>query len=211
MALALLLIVGPAQDGAEKAKALLEAVAAEMKDAPAISFYCQIRRTGREDMQEVQVSLKRPNLGRFTFSDGEQDYHYILDGKTFWRYFLDRNEYSKMPQTAEQEKSVWAGIVPILYFFKPADLPEFDDKASCAEETVDEQKFDVVRWGPDGKYAVWIDPEKTIRKFRMVTKVKGETVEKIVECGDVDLKPELEEDAFSFTPPMDAKETKEDD
>jgi len=200
------LALGIVQDDTGKAKALLDAVAGEMKNAKAISFYCQIQRSGKEELEEIQVCLKRPNLGRFTFTEGEREYVYVLDGTTFWSYFADRNEYSKMAQTAEQEKSVWAGILPILFFAKSSDLPEFGKGVTCSRETEEDIPYDVVQWGPDGKYTVWIDPEKAVRKFRMRTSGKDGPSEKIVDCGDVELDPELEEDAFTFTPPKDAKE-----
>ena len=143
------------QEDAAKAKEILGAVAATMKEAPALSFECTVTWQGMGDPQKVKVQLKRPNLARLETTSREDGYLYILDGKTFCVYTTSINQYMKMDQSSGMEGTLGSGPLPMLYIDPTLDLLKSAKDITVKEEKIREQKFDVLHWS-DGVGESWL-------------------------------------------------------
>jgi len=199
------------QDDTAKAKELLAASAAALKDAPAIAFDCQASWTGMEVKQKIKFQIKRPVLARIEATWEGQDYLYVLDGKTMWMYQKATNEYMKSEQEVEMLDQLGAGPIPSLFLNQGAGrLLEGVEKIGLSQEKLGEDECRVLSWSSsDTEFRLWIDAKKAIRKYGSKMKFGDESYEQTVEYGVLDLAPKLAADAFVFTPPKDAKEMKQ--
>lgn len=202
------------QDDTAKAKEVLEAAAAAMKEAPALRFDCESAWKGVEMKQKLTMTLRRPNLGRIELAMNEQQVLYVLDGKTYWSYMKNSNQYMKFPQSEGMLDWIGAGPVPSMYLEKSAaKVLDGAGGVSLKKEKLGEDECDVVAWkqGDEMESRLWVDAKKAIRKYVVTTGTGEQAFEQTVTFGKFDLDPKPADDAFTFTPPKDAKEMKEDE
>ncbi len=192
-----------------KAREAVEAAAAAMKDADAVTFDLVQTQMGVETTNRAKLAFKRPNLARLDYDDGL----IVLDGKTYWYYAKKANQYMKQPQSKETA-GILAEPVSGLFFDKSAGkVLEKAKDFSIKKEKLDEKtECDVVGFkAPAGgemiEWKLWIDDKKMIRRAVMTMSMEGEAVEQTFTFTAHDLAPKLAADAFAFTPPKDATES----
>lgn len=199
------------QDDAAKAKELLDGAAAALKDARAIRFeFTQKWKGDVEGTMKGKASFQRPNLLRLEMTGEDQDTLTILDGKTYWMYLKTPKQYIKMDQSKGLETSLGTGIVGDLFFGSDRSFLADATAFAVKEEKLGEEKMQVVSWkARDSSNRVWIDAKKMVRRHEMKIAFGEETYDQNTEYGAIDLAPSLEKDAFTFTPPKDATEFKQ--
>jgi outer membrane lipoprotein-sorting protein len=206
-----LLLLLAFQDDTAKAKELLEAAGKALKEAKAIRFEYASQWKGTVD-QKCKVTFQRPNLGRLEIKAYDQEYLYILDGKTLWMYMPSSKQYMKMEQSEGIQNALGVGPLSNLYFSPATELLTDATDLKVKEEKLGEEKVSVISWkATEAEHRLWIDANKAVRKYELKMTVEDETYEQTIEYGKVEIDPKLEKDAFAFTPPKDATEFKQDD
>lgn len=205
----LLILLLALQDDAAKAKELLDAAAAAMKDASAVRFEFTIKWKGDFDAtQKGKATLKRPNLARIETTWEDQEYATILDGTSYWLYMKATNQFTRMAQSKGMETNVGAGIAGHLFFGAVSEALADASGFAVKDDKIGEEKVQVVSWkSHQMSHRVWIDGKKLVRRHETKMESEEERFEQTTEYGAIDLAPKVEEDAF--TVPKDATEYKE--
>jgi peroxiredoxin/outer membrane lipoprotein-sorting protein len=193
------------QDDFAKAREIVDAVAAGMRDAAAIAFESEVR-TRIETMgvsHRVKALLQRPDLARLEMSGAGQNGLMILDGATSWHYIKARNGFVKSTQLGTMKLEQYGvGPAAILFFEKGAGtlLPYLSD-AAVTKESLGKDECSVVTWkvGTE-EMRLWISGNR-LRRFGSTRSVDGRTFEQTFTYGPFDLSPTVAGDAFVFVPP----------
>jgi peroxiredoxin/outer membrane lipoprotein-sorting protein len=199
-----------AQDDATNAKQLLDAVAAGMKDAPAIAFESELR-TKIEKLklsQKAKVLLQRPNLSRVEISGVGQDALIVLDGTMSWHYLKARNGFVKSQQLGTLKLQQYgAGPIAILFFEKsPETLLPYLADATVSREKLGADDCSVIAWKVGTEESrVWICGGR-LRRSATVRMVDGNRFEQTIDYGAIDFAPAIPDGAFTFAPPSGAKQ-----
>lgn len=191
------------QEPADAPKKLLDAVVEKIKDAETIAFEGE-QSLGTNAQGKTKCYLKRPDKARFH----RGDILVIFDGTTQWSYHGRNKTYSRNPVKGVPP---YNGFGPIydLFLLKTSDpfLREDRGTVSVNKERVGKDEFAVVTWkGKDGDTRLWIDKNNLIYRYEETWLADGKPLLVTVAFTKWDLKPKLEDDFFSFTPPNDARE-----
>jgi outer membrane lipoprotein-sorting protein/peroxiredoxin len=199
----------PADQDASKAKDLLEAVAAAMKDAGAISYETEIR-TRIESLEVAQkaiVVLKRPDLARLELSGAGQDGLIVLDGVSSWHYLKGRNRFAKARQLGTIKiQQYGAGPVASLFFEKgTGTLAPYLSDATVTQEKLGADDCSLITWKVGNEETrVWVCG-KRLRRYTTVRTLDGRRFEQTFDHGVVDVSPKIADDVFTFAPPAGAQ------
>ena len=200
-------LAGCEGDG-EEAKELVEAVAATMKDAPAVAFECEVRlKIGELEVpQTAKTRLRRPDLARLELSGAGQDALIVLDGTSTWHYVKASRGYfrSKQRSTTKLEQ-YGAGPAASLFFEKGAGslLPYLTDAIVTMEKLGDEE-CSVVTWKVGAEVtSLWIHGDR-LRRCRTTRSIAQQKFEQTFTYKSFDLTPTIADDSFTFTPPKGA-------
>jgi len=197
------------ESDAERAKQLLDAVAAAMKDAPDVAFECEVR-LGIGELgvsQKARAVLRRPNLARLEISGAGQDALIVLDGTTSWHWLKARNAYFKSKQLGTMKLEQYgAGPVATLFFEKNAGmLASYLSDAVVTKEKLGEEECDVVTWTVGTEpTSLWINGDR-LRRHRTTRSLAQQKFEQTFTYGTFDLSPSVADGAFTFTPPKGAQ------
>jgi outer membrane lipoprotein-sorting protein len=200
---------GSFQDDPARAQELLSDVASAMKDVEAVSFECRVRLKMQtvEVSQGVKVILERPNRARLEISGGGQDALIMLDGSTQWHYLKARNRFVKSRQLGTTKiEQYGTGPLATLFFEKgTGPLHPYLSAATVTRENLGKEECAVVAWKVGAEETrLWISG-KSLRQCRITRSIAGEKVEQTLEYGEVDSHPRIAGDAFTFTPPEQAR------
>jgi outer membrane lipoprotein-sorting protein/peroxiredoxin len=197
------------QDDAAKAKELLRAVAAAAKDSAVVAFEAEASWKGWDVRQKLRVRLKRPNLARVESVTNDVDAVYVLDGRSFWHYLKATHDYVTGPQTDGHLDLLGAGPVPALLLRGATNALEAASKIKVSRERLGGEDLDVVAWTEEqSECALWIDARKIVRRYDIKIRLEDDTVEQSIDFSNFDFAAKAPDDAFTFTPPKDAKESK---
>ena len=198
------------QDDSAKAKHLIDAVAAVMKDAPAIAFESEVRTKleSVEFAQKAKIVLKRPNLARLELSGLGQDAVIVLDGATSWHYIKARNKFVKSKQVGTTKLEQYGvGPAAILFFEKATgSLLPYLSNATVTKEKLGGEECDVVTWKVGSEETrLWIRDTR-LRSYRTTRSLGGKELEQTIDYGAFDLSPTIADAAFVFDPPAGAEQ-----
>ena len=197
------------QEGFAQAKALIEAVSASMRDAPALAFESELL-TKIETIQVKQKAktvLQRPNLARLELSGAGQDALIVLDGRTSWHYVKAKNGYSQAAQSGTFKLAQYgAGPAAALFFDGgTGSLAPYLSDATVTKEKLGDDACSVVAWKVGQEASrLWIVGDR-LRRFTTVRTLDGKAIEQTVDYGAFDLRPSVAPGAFAFTPPPGAR------
>ena len=179
------------QDKAAAEKALDE-IAAAMKDAAAVGF--ELRFKYEDQTYTTKVTLKRPNLARI---EDEQSIT-VLDGKAYWYYVKESNEYMTVGQTDDFAPTISSPLSEL--YFGHALLE------NAAAASADPEKR-TVTWriedeGASTEYKIWTDEKKAVIRFTTTYADEGEEPStQEMEVAGFTTSPAVAGDAFAFSPP----------
>jgi len=208
-----------AQDDGKKAQELLDAVGAQLKDAPALQIdYVWHVQTAKETTKiKFSLMAKRPNLLWFTEKEkGTNSEMTLFDGKWHWTYDTDENEYTKSTQSPYIFSTCISGSPLQEIFFKGASRMLYRaSEIKVGEEKLGNETCRTIRWTRKRGKArtdtskLWIDSRDLIRRSEGTSVSGEERSDETLDYKKVDLNPKLPDDAFTFKPKKGAKEAKE--
>lgn len=191
------------QDKAAAEKALDE-IAASLKEAAAVGFELSMEYEGQPYTSKVW--LKRPNLART--EDGNTTS--VLDGKTYWSYSKQENQYMKFDQVDEYARDFASPISNLYFGGKGSEI--LKDAESATVKTTDDEgrlvSWRVVEESFTTESKIWTDKKGTIVRIATVWSSEGEEpYEQVQDVKAFTTSPKLADDAFAFAPPEGATES----
>lgn len=199
------LLVAAPLDEAAQAIALVDSVAAALKDAPAIAFETRIKTKVQtvEVAQKAKVLLARPDRARIELSGAGQDALIVLDGAKAWHYLKAKRGFVESKQLGFQKLEAYgAGPMAQLFFAQGVGaLRPYLAEARVTEEPIDQRTCSVIQWNVGTEEnRVWIADARLLR-CRTTRSIAGNVFEQTVEFGAINAAPAVAPDAFVFVPP----------
>jgi len=201
-------MLGGCEGDGEEAKELVEAVAATMKDAPAVAFECEVRlKIGELEVpQTAKTRLRRPDLARLELSGAGQDALIVLDGRSTWHYVkASKGCFRSKQRSTTKLEQYGAGPAASLFFEKGAGslLPYLTD-ATVTMERLGDEECSVVTWKVGAEVtSLWIHGDR-LRRYRTTRSIAQQKFEQTFTYKAFDLTPTIADDCFTFTPPKGA-------
>ena len=164
--------------------------------------------------QKLSGTIKalKPNFWdlRISSADGKMDEHLLSDGKTLFNIMEAKKQYMKLG-SAEASMLGQMGIPAVALLLAPKSLPSTRGSHYIGTITGSGRQYDVVKLPaveglpPGSSVKVYFGPSGLPEGQEMVMKSGGQTITQKVWLRKINLKPELTEKQFAYTPPADFK------
>lgn len=169
---------------------------------------------GQGPSQKLSGTIKalKPNFWdlRVSSADGQLDEHLISNGKTLFNVMEAKKQYMKMG-SADASMLGQMGIPALALILSPKSLPKTQGSRYIGTVTGSGKQYDVVKLPameglpPGSSVKVYFGPSGLPEGQEMVMKAGGQTITQKVWLRKINLKPELTEKQFAYTPPADFK------
>jgi outer membrane lipoprotein-sorting protein/peroxiredoxin len=220
----LLLALLVQDEGIEKARKLLQEAADRLKAAPAVSFETESSQgepgaATASKSSRVKYLVKAPDkMLTLAKTANDADWIQICDGKNLWSYDGSKKEFTKYPQFRGtlKSRSTDSPLVRLMLEKDPAVLLSKAKDVTVSQRKEGDETFDIVSWrGKDpwrrtenAEFVLWLDKSRTPRRFTRSWEWQDRLQVSTLEYLNVDLAPAVKDDAFVFTPPEGAAESR---